>query len=101
MYLSPKTFLSDGEYKTALFSLIADTLHSLNPFVAAIYLTKRNIVLSNQSSNFSLIYPFVQEEADTHMLLHDSNYNGTSEVKTADSDVIVVCIGRFFELVRY
>ena len=82
-----QSFLSDEEYKTALLNSIAATLHSLNTFVAATYSTKQNIVLSNQSSDFSLISPCVQEEAGTCMLLHVSNYNGTSVDGSTMGDV--------------
>ena len=93
-----QNFLCDSDNKTTLFGLIADTLQSLNPFIVAIFLTKQDTVLSNQSSDLSLISPCIQEEADTPVLLHVSNCNGTSVIKTVDSDVIVICIGNFFDM---
>ena len=80
-----QNFLCDANNKTALFSLIADTLQSINPFIVTIFLTKQDRVLSNQSSDLSLISPCVQEQAGTRLLLHVSNCNGTSVMKTVDS----------------
>ena len=94
-------FLQDECNKEELFEFLSHKIESFNyPEGKEVFVTSGVNVLNKGSSHVML--PCDHEEADTRLVVHlvDALKNGcrTCLIRTVDTDVVVIIIGKFFHL---
>ncbi|KAG1662386.1 hypothetical protein GQR58_020959 [Nymphon striatum] len=97
-----KDFLRDSSNKEELFSFLSNKVHNMDlPDGKEAFATDGAGVLASGSSQNDMC-PCDHEEADTRLIIHVQNAlkNGanTCVVRTVDTDVLVILIGRFHHL---
>ena len=92
-------FMCEASNKSALFSLLADQLKTINPFKVTVFVTKDNIVVSDSPGGSSPdLSPSCHEEADTRLILYASAYKDSVIIKTNDTDVLVIATAFYYDL---
>ena len=94
-------FLRDEGNKQELFQFLSQKISSFDyPVGKEVFVTSDVNVLTKGSSHDML--PCDHEEADTRLLVHlvDALKNGCSTcvVRTVDTDIVVILIGKFYQL---